>query len=298
MRISLHKRLKNLWLLLFLILIVFACKDKKLTEATQIVGEWVGKEIRIPDNVQCAVLGRDTALSACSALTDAEYKVLLYVDSSGCSSCRLKLAQWESLIAEADSLFSGKLSFLLFFQPKNKNELAILFQQEKFYYPVFIDMKNAINRLNRFPEKPEYQCFLLDKDNKVQIIGNPASTPIMWDLYKHVISGQQQSNVTPVTSVSVEHPELEIKGMQAKKTSEISFTLKNTGTQPLVIRRVDASCGCTVPEWEKRPIALGESTEIKMKITPERREYFNKTVTVYCNTEKGQISLTLKGTVE
>jgi hypothetical protein len=34
-----------------LILTVFACKDKRLTEVQQIVGEWVGKEIRIPDRI-------------------------------------------------------------------------------------------------------------------------------------------------------------------------------------------------------------------------------------------------------
>jgi uncharacterized protein (DUF58 family) len=121
----------------------------------------------------------------------------------------------------------------------------------------------------------------------------------MWDLYKQVISGgQQQPTVTPVTSVSIEQTELEIKDLQVEKTSEAAFTLKNTGAQPLVIRRVDASCGCTVPEWDKQPIAAGKSTEIKVKITPERREYFNKTVTIHCNTEKGRISLIVKGTVE
>jgi hypothetical protein len=285
--------------LLFLILTVFSCKDKKLTEARQIVGEWVGKEIRIPDNVRCVMLGRDTALTECLDLMDAEYKVLFYVDSAGCSSCRLKLSQWEALIAEADSLFRGRLSFLLFFQPKSKNELSILFRKEEFCYPVFIDMKNAINRLNHFPAKLEYQCFLLDKANKVQMIGNPALSPKIWDLYKQVISGQQsQTNVIPVTSVSVEYTEIEIKDLQEGKTSETAFTLKNIGTQPLVIQRVDASCGCTVPEWEKRPIGAGKSTEIKVKITPEKKEYFNKTVTVHCNTEKGKIMFSIRGTVD
>jgi hypothetical protein len=96
-------------------------------------------------------MGKDTVSDACSVLLDAEYKVLLYVDSSGCSSCRLKLSQWETLMSESDSLFHGNLSFLFFFQPKSRKELSILFRNEKFKHPVFIDMKNAVNRLNRFP---------------------------------------------------------------------------------------------------------------------------------------------------
>jgi hypothetical protein len=197
-------------LLLFLILSVIACKDKNRMDAQQIVGEWVGKEIRIPDNVLCAVMGKDTVLDACQALMDAEYKVLLYVDSSGCSSCRLNLFQWETLMSESDSLFRGKLNFLFFFQPKSKNELSILFRQEKFNHPVFIDMKNTINRLNHFPAKPEYQCFLLDKANKVQIIGNPTLNPKIWDFYKQIITGEI-SDKPSVTTVEPQQTEIELK---------------------------------------------------------------------------------------
>ncbi|MDR2424584.1 MAG: DUF1573 domain-containing protein [Prevotellaceae bacterium] len=43
---------------------------------------------------------------------------------------------------------------------------------------------------------------------------------------------------------------------------------------------------------------MGKTTEIKVKITPEKREYFHKTVTVHCNTEGGRIVLNIKGSVE
>jgi hypothetical protein len=228
---------------------------------------------------------------------DAEYKVLLYVDSSGCSSCRLKLPQWKTLMLESDSLFRGKLSFLFFFQPKSKKELTILFREEKFNHPVFVDKKNAINRLNHFPAKPEYQCFLLDKANKVRMIGNPTLQPKAWDLYKQIITGEI-SDKPPVTVVEPEQTEIELNDLHTGKTSEAVFKLKNTGTQPLIIQTVNASCGCTVPEWAKQPVTVGKSTEIKVKITPEKSEYFNKTVTVHCNTEAGQISLKVKGMVE
>jgi hypothetical protein len=46
-------------------------------------------------------------------LLEGDYKVLLYVDSVGCTSCKLRLWDWKALIAEADSAFAGKLSFLV-----------------------------------------------------------------------------------------------------------------------------------------------------------------------------------------
>jgi hypothetical protein len=229
---------------------------------------------------------------------NAEYKILLYVDSTGCSNCRLKLASWRHLIEEADSLFKDKLSFLFFFQPKNKKEMTYLFIRDNFNYPAFIDENNKINQLNHFPERMEYQCFFLDKDNKVLMIGNPALNFRIWKLYKQTISERAQADVMPVTKVSIEHAKFEIKDLQTGKTSEAAFTLQNTGTQPLVIQMVDASCGCTVPVWEKQPVAAGKSTEIKVQITPEEKGYFNKTITVHCNVEKGRISLNITGVVD
>jgi hypothetical protein len=210
----------------------------------------------------------------------------------------LKLFQWKQLIAEADSLFEGKLNFLLFFQPKNKKEMNFLFQRDRFDYPVFIDMNNGINQLNHFPEKPEYQCFLLDKNNKVRMIGNPALNPKIWKLYKQTISGQTQTDEIPVTSVSVEQTEIEINDLQVGKKSKGVFKLKNTGNQALIIVRVDASCGCTVPSWDKKPIEPGEETEITVEIQPEESGFFHKTIRVYGNVEKGVISLGVKGIVK
>jgi hypothetical protein len=273
------------------------CKeDKKLAEANSIVKEWVGKTIRFPTDFQCNALGEDTTSVMCTGLIEAEYKILLYVDSAGCSSCRLKLFQWQQFIEEADSLFGETLSFLFFFQPKNKKEIEYLFRRDKFDYQVFIDTKNEINRLNHFPNKMEYQCFLLDKNNKVLMIGNPTLNPKIWELYKEAITGEVSTKPL-VTIVEPQQTEIEIKDFRLGKTSEAVFALKNTGSQPLVIQMVNASCGCTVPEWEKHPIAPGASTEIKVRITPEEEGYFNKTVTVYCNVEKGVISLMISGKV-
>jgi hypothetical protein len=190
---------------------------------------------------------------------------------------------------------SGKVAFLFYFYPKREKDIMYLFQKEKFDYPVYIDRTNSINRLNHFPAQIEFQCFLLDSNNKVLSIGNPTLNPKVWELYKQIITGEEADKI-PVTTVEPQQTEIKITDLQVGKTSEAAFVLKNTGTQPLVIQAVNASCGCTVPEWEKQPIAAGKSTEIKVKITPEEKGYFHKTVTVHCNTEAGSIVLNVSGT--
>jgi hypothetical protein len=277
---------------------MFSCqKNSWKEEAGKIIKEWKGKEIRFPDDFQCNVLGKDTASTLCIERLDTEFKILLYVDSTGCSDCRLKLIQWQQLIEEADSLFEENLSFLLFFQPKNKKDLEYLFRRNYFDYPVFVDVNSTINRLNHFPEKMEYQCFLLDKSNKVQLIGNPAMNSKIWELYKQTISGQTQTGEMLVTTVSIEQAEMEINDLQVKKKKRCVFKLKNTGNQPLLIARVDTSCGCTVPSWDKKPIEPGEKMEISVEIQPEEVGFFYKTIQMHCNVEKGVIPLAIKGNV-
>jgi len=66
---------------------------------------------------------------------------------------------------------------------------------------------------------------------------------------------------------------------------EISFRFKNTGTKPLVITNVRASCGCTIPETPKEPFAAGAEGFIKAKFNSAGRTGLNhKTVYVTANT--------------
>ena len=43
-----------------------------------------------------------------------------------------------------------------------------------------------------------------------------------------------------------------------------TFEFKNTGNAPLIISNAKGSCGCTVPEWPKEPIAPGAKGSIKI----------------------------------
>ncbi|MDR2131044.1 MAG: 6-bladed beta-propeller, partial [Odoribacteraceae bacterium] len=86
-----------------------ACrKNSKRAEAEKIVTEWTGKTIHYPEGVRCSIMGKDTVLDFCSALFQREHKILLYVDSTGCSGCRLQFSQWKQLIEESDSLLQSK----------------------------------------------------------------------------------------------------------------------------------------------------------------------------------------------
>ncbi len=61
---------------------------------------------------------------------------------------------------------------------------------------------------------------------------------------------------------------------------ECEFVFKNTGTSPLTITNAKGSCGCTVPDWPREPIAPGASSAIKVKYDTKRIGLINKSVTI------------------
>jgi hypothetical protein len=61
------------------------------------------------------------------------------------------------------------------------------------------------------------------------------------------------------------------------------FEIVNTGKEPLLLENVQASCGCTTPEWSREPIAPGATAPIKVGYNAYSEGHFNKTVTIFYN---------------
>ena len=62
-----------------------------------------------------------------------------------------------------------------------------------------------------------------------------------------------------------------------------TFEFKNTGNEPLIISNAKGSCGCTVPEWSKEPIAPGATGSIRVKYDTKRPGPINKSITIDSN---------------
>lgn len=78
----------------------------------------------------------------------------------------------------------------------------------------------------------------------------------------------------------------------------VEFPFVNTGEGNIVVYEAKADCGCTVPEYPKKPIAAGKSGVIKVTYNPLGRPgAFDKVITVKSNGKPGKINLKIKGTV-
>jgi len=76
-----------------------------------------------------------------------------------------------------------------------------------------------------------------------------------------------------------------------------TFEFTNTGDAPLIISKVNSSCGCTVPKKPDGPVMPGETGEIQVKYDTKRVMPIRKTVTVLSNAETPTVALKIKGNV-
>ncbi len=76
------------------------------------------------------------------------------------------------------------------------------------------------------------------------------------------------------------------------------FEFTNTGKSPLIITRVQASCGCTVPKKPDQPIMPGEKGKIEVSYDTKRIGGFSKAITIFSNAKTERKMIKIKGYVE
>jgi hypothetical protein len=180
-------KLRIFLLIAFLLLHSISCnKNRRIFEVENIVKGWIGKCIQLPDVKPIIPYSRVKDTTQYTKSYNKAYKILLYTDSTGCTSCKLQLYLWKKYIKELNS----QVDFMFYFHTKTEEELLLFFKREQFVYPIYIDSKDELNKLNKLPENPQYQCFLLNNNNKILSLGNPTHNSRIWELYKKIILGK------------------------------------------------------------------------------------------------------------
>jgi len=80
--------------------------------------------------------------------------------------------------------------------------------------------------------------------------------------------------------------------------AEYDFVFKNKGDRPIIITEAHGSCGCTIPEWPKEPVAPGKKGIIHVKYNTQGRPGpISKEVYITSNAEQQNMTLHIRGTV-
>jgi hypothetical protein len=107
---------------------------------------------------------------------------------------------------------------------------------------------------------------------------------------------QTQAVMSPATEVlNLKEVEHDFGKIPQGKPVFYVFEIVNTGTVPLKLDNVQASCGCTTPEWSKDPIAAGGTDKIKVGYNAANEGPFEKYITITYGNQSKQLKI--KGNV-
>ena len=281
-------------LITLLLLLLPSCKMTENEKLEKLLRKWNGKEIVFPQSPSFTIYGET---EADFHIPTSGYKIVHYLDSIGCISCKLNLGKWKEYIAYMDSITNGTVPCLFFIHAKQKREVKISMKEEKFDYPACLDTENEFYKLNRFPLYPMLQTFLLDKDNRIVAMGDPVTNPKVKELYLNIINGKRDKQEMEQTRTEAEilTSTIDFGSFHWNEQKDTVVTLSNKGKKPLVIHDIVTSCGCTVADYDKRPAQPGESVKVKISFKADYPERFNKTVGIYCNTKESPYVVRVMG---
>lgn len=106
----------------------------------------------------------------------------------------------------------------------------------------------------------------------------------------------QAQNVAPADALEVKELEFDFGTIPQGKPVYHAFQVTNKGKTALTLDNVQATCGCTTPEWSKDPIAPGAKQTIKVGYNAAAEGPFEKFITVSYN-GNGTKQIKIKGNV-
>ena len=276
---------------------ILSCNEADQDEIAKTVSEWQGREVLFPSDPTFTIYGSDTI----DFKVPTDSKIVMYVDSNGCTSCKLQLQKWSHFIDEVDSITGGQVPIFFVIHPKDLRGIKYLLRRERIEVPVWIDLEDEWNRMNQFPDREEFHTFLLDKDNRVVCIGNPIHNEKVKELYLSILDPKSNSSKqigdTALTQVELASTSFDLGQMKLGESKEVKIPIKNIGSVPLKLTGFDVSCGCTNVQYDKSPTPSDSTNIVILTYHADEPGSFSKTVSIYGNINSSPLVLTLTGNI-
>ncbi len=137
--------------------------------------------IVFPDNMIAKICEGKTPLD--TTLLNRSSKLVVYVGPDGCTDCKLRsLMPLYMFILE--NRHKENFGVVVIIHSDDIETAEFVLSDLRFRHTVFYDVDGSFVRLNpQLPVDERYHTFLLDKRNRVVLIGNPTHNEKLKDLY-------------------------------------------------------------------------------------------------------------------
>ena len=273
---------------IFLLPLISGCKSSARQEYEKAIKEWTGKTVLFPDSMTL-VTGEPYTLP------EADFTIVAYYDSVGCTACRMKLPFWNILMEKADSIIGkGRVNLIIFAANPNQKKINQLLRTYDFSYAMVYDNTDRFNEINKLPKDDLLQAMLLDRNHEVLAIGNPTLVPEMEKLYFKAMGEAYLSQNDFDEEEILEHS---FGNIPIGKEATHTFPLVNHTSDTLRVRDIVTSCDCTTGEISSKVIPPGKDYSLTTTFKDTIVGEFTRSVTVYFDNNPA-IHFELTGTIQ
>ncbi|MBS3777540.1 MAG: hypothetical protein KGY70_20270 [Bacteroidales bacterium] len=185
---------KNIIILLLLVFTFVSCnlKVNNKRDFKELVNKYRNKKLItiIPDSV---FYNKEyIAFDQTNLSNNSNLKIITYIDGR-CHECIKSFKQWKNLIKIAQKNIN--FNILFYVKTNNVNEFKKYYYPKSLHnYPIIIVENNNILKKNNLTDFDDPKTFLLDKNNKIILIGNPLHGDKLMKLYKQEINKRLEKN--------------------------------------------------------------------------------------------------------
>lgn len=271
---------------LFLVILIISvgCKGFKMKHARTII---------FPTHAVFTIQG-DT-VDFCT--DSAHHKILVFVDSIGCVSCKFQIPLWKRFMKQISEQSDNLVSCLFYFESKDTEYLNSLFTRSGFYYPVCLDTLGTLYKLNNFSRKDGIHVFLLNQKNQILIEGNPVRNMKLKNKYLSFFSDRKLNErvVKRNAKVRLERSVLNWEPFDWNQEKEDSIVIINISTIPFSVRSIVYNSNCLNTIYSKKSIIQGEQLVIGIQYKAKQSKSIKETLYIYGNVENMPIIIKVYG---
>ena len=165
-------------------------------------------------------------------------------------------------------------------------------------FPIYIDKENKFSELNDINGKNNFNTFLINREHRINLIGNPTYKRSIEKLYFKILKiNSKEKYIRYKTKTNINTKVVDFQNIKLGHTVKYILKIKNTGSKYFYITDVKSSCGCINVNYSRNKLSPMKTT--KLIITYKAREEvdFFETIQIYSNSLQNPIRVEVHGNV-
>lgn len=120
-----------------------------------------------------------------SIIGKGSWRIVVYIDFSECSLCRINHLSDDAGIVELSESFGVPLYIILSPLPEEQQDVIKAIRDNPNIFPIWLDNQSSFAQMNEavIPRDTRFHYFLLDEQGKVRVVGNPSCNEKIKELY-------------------------------------------------------------------------------------------------------------------